>query len=233
MLDSKPSTKKIIHPEFAQRMQSACDSNPNVPPQNHGRLGWFSTEIERRFHKSVTIETVRKWMSGETIPRPKMMGYLAAVLEVDHAWLAVGSAPDLSQKEKRVRDATADGAVNLVAGMIQMDGGHPAFPVPGDDRAAKSKVDLYAVIKGVQYAFHVAVAQLTDDGAVLSVPAQSVGEILVLAIFRTGAFSYRIFELEAEKIKAEGKRKADTYAVQMPAQPDASWKEIQSFSQRL
>lgn len=67
--------KKIVHPEFARRMQIACDGNPNIPLPNHGRLGWFSFEIERRFNAKVTIETVRKWFAGETIPRTKMMGY--------------------------------------------------------------------------------------------------------------------------------------------------------------
>lgn len=147
---------KVVHPDFARRMQQACDGNPNVPPVNYGRLGWFSSEIEKRFGKQVTIETVRKWFAGETIPRPQMMGYLAAVLEVDHAWLAVGKATEMTEKQQRVRNAVADGAVNLIAGMIQICGGYPAFPTENDRRAKESKIDLYAVIKGAQYAFHVA-----------------------------------------------------------------------------
>ena len=214
-------------------MQAACDGNPSVPQQNHGRLGWFSSQIEERFNKSVTVETVRKWFAGETVPRPKMMGYLAAVLEVDHAWLAVGSSPQIGEKQKKVRNATADGAVNLVAGLIQICGGHPAFPIDDDARALKNKIDLYAVIKGAQYAFHVTIADLTDDGASFAVPVQSVGEAVVLGVLRKGELDFSFFEIEVEKIESAGKRRGDLYTIQMPVHPDSSWKQITSFSQRL
>lgn len=230
MLDSK---KKIVHPEFAKRMQAACDGNPNVPLPNHGRLGWFSAEIEDRFGARVTIETVRKWFAGETIPRTKMMGYLAAVLEVDHAWLAVGGSNDISDKQKKLRDATADGAVNLVTGLIQICGGHPAFPDKDDKRAESGKIDLYAVIKGAQYAFHVAVAEQIDDGFSFAIPVEALSAALVLGVVRTGELAFRFFELDGEKVAAEGKRKGDRYSLKMPSDPDASWREILTFSNRI
>lgn len=230
---SKVKSDKIAHPEFARRMQIACDNNPDVPLPNYGRLGWFVSEIERRFNVTVTVETVRKWFAGETIPRPKMLGYLAAVLSVDHAWLSVGSNPEISEKQKKVRDATADGAVNLVAGLIQICGGHPAFPTEGDAHAKAKKIDLYAFIKGAQYAFHVAMATNADDGAHLAVPIEAVGAALVLAVIRTGELSFRFFELDAEKIEAEGKRKGEVVNIVMPAEPGSDWKEIHTFSARL
>ena len=233
MLNAPDHTTKIAHPEFAKRLQIACDGNPNVPLPNYGRLGWFSTEIERRFGVSVTIETVRKWFAGETVPRTKTMGYLAAVLEVDHAWLAVGTSPQITEKQKKVRDATADGAVNLVAGLIQICGGYPAFPAENDARAQSSKIDLYAVIKGVQYAFHVVMAETTDDGFTFGIPVEAVGSTQVLAVVRTGELAFRFFELDEDLIEEKGKRKGGFFSLPMPADIGPEWKEILSFSNRL
>lgn len=234
MLNSlEVKSKKIVHPEFAKRMQLACDGNPNVPPLNHGRLGWFSTEIEKRFHAKVTIETVRKWFAGETIPRPKMMGYLAAVLEVDHAWLSVGASPQIADKQKKARDATADGAVNLVAGLIQICGGSPAFPDDADDRAKSRHIDLYAVIKGAQYSMHVVMAEQVDDSYRFAIPIEAVGEAVILGVVRTGELAFRFFELDGDKISEEGKRKGGAYNLSMPSAPGKEWKEITTFSNRL
>lgn len=230
MLDSK---KKVVHPDFAQRMQIACDGNPNVPLPNYGRLGWFSNEIERRFGAKVTIETVRKWFAGETLPRPKMLGYLAAVLEVDHAWLSVGTSPQISEKQKRVRNATADGAVNLVAGLIQICGGYPAFPEDKDARAESEKIDLYAVIKGAQYSFHIAMAEEVAAGHQFAIPFETVGHALVLGVVRVAELAFRFFELDGDLIAEVGKRKGGSYLVEMPAEPGPEWKEVTTFSNRL
>jgi len=214
-------------------MQSACDGNPNVPLPNHGRLGWFVTELERRFQAKTTIETVRKWFAGETLPRPKMLGYLAAVLEVDHAWLSVGASPQLAEKQKKVRNATADGAVNLVAGLIQICGGSPAFPDEGDGRAERHKIDLYAVIKGAQYSMHVATAERVGAGYLFAIPVEVVGAALILGVVRVGELAFRFFELDGDKVSEVGKRKGGSYNVEVPSEPTGEWKEILTFSNRL
>lgn len=230
-LDTKP--KKIVHPEFAKRMQLACDGNPNVPLPNHGRLGWFVTEFERRFGASVTIETVRKWFAGETIPRPKMMGYLAATLEVDHAWLSVGATSQITEKQKKVRNAAADGAVNVVAGLIQICGGSPAFPDDKDRRAAEDKIDLYAVIKGAQYSFHVCLGERAGNEYQFAIPTEAVRSALVIGLIRTGDLAFRFFEMEGELIAERGQRKGGFFIVTAPANPASTWKEITTFSERL
>lgn len=230
MLNSPETRKKVAHPDFAQRMQIACDGNPNVPLPNYGRLGWFSSEFERRFGAKVTIETVRKWFAGETIPRPKMMGYLAAVLEVDHAWLAVGSTSQIAEKEKKVRNASADGAVNLVAGLIQICGGNPAFPDEKDRRAREDKIDLYAVIKGAQYSFHVVVGEQSGEEIAFTVPSEALRSAIILGVVRTGDLTFRFFELESEKIAEEGKRKGGYFILTSPIE---GLKEILTFSERL
>lgn len=230
-LEVKP--KKIVHPEFAKRMLLACDGNPNVPLPNHGRLGWFVTEIDRRFGAPLTIETVRKWFAGETIPRTKMMGYLAAVLEVDHAWLAVGTTSQVSEKQKKVRNAVADGAVNLVAGLIQICGGSPAFPDDKDRRATEDKIDIYAVIKGAQYSFHVCFGERNGDQHQFVIPTEALRSAIVIGVIRTGELAFRFFELESELVAERGQRKGGFFTLNAPADPKTEWKEITTFSERL
>jgi len=181
-----PKVKKILHPDFARRMQIACDGNPRVPQPNHGRLRWFAEQLAKQFQDEVTIETVRKWFAGESRPRPKLMTHLASVLQVDEAWLAVGKAPEITEKQRTVRNAVASGAVNVVAGFISMCGAYPAFPTDDDTRAQDRKIDLYAVIRGAQFSFHVAVGDLTENRVRFTVPVEAAEDAFVIGVVRTG-----------------------------------------------
>lgn len=214
---------KLIHPDFARRMQQACDANADVPPPNYGRLGWFADHIEKVSGKRVTIETVRKWFAGEARPRPKMITALAQVLKVDEAWLSLGKTPELSDREMRVRNASADGVVNLVAGMVRMFGGNPAFPAEGDKFAQDHKVDLYSIIRGAQYAFHVAAAQ--DGKFVVPVEAK---DVFVLGVIHLGGTSFQLVELS--DIEEVGKRKGGAFEIAVDAR---DWRIIESFAERL
>lgn len=141
---------------FAQRLNTACDGHPHIPEYGHGRQTWIKEKLD------VSHEAVRKWFSGETRPRPLKMKALARILEVDEAWLSLGVIPDTPHDEKRARSGQVEGAVNVVGGLIQMNGGHIAFP--GDNDARASYVDLYAIIKGAQYAVNVALAKHISNG---------------------------------------------------------------------
>lgn len=216
--------KQIAHPDFARRMVQACDGNTNVPLPNYGRLGWFVKELEK-LGAEVTQETIRKWFAGEARPRPKMLAKLAQVLKVDEAWLSVGKTPELSEKEAKVRNASADGVVNLVAGMIQMCGGRPAFPLDDDKFAQKNKVDLYAIIRGAQYPFHVVLVQ--DGKAVIPTEAK---DAFVLGVQHIGEIAYKLFELDWEGVEAVGRRKGGAIEVELA---DRDWKPVTSFNDRL
>jgi hypothetical protein len=212
--------KKVPHPEFAQRLQLACDGNPDVPLPNYGRLGWFVTQLEERFGISVQAESVRKWFYGETLPRHRAMNALAVILKVDEAWLALGKARDVTEKQAKLRDAEVDGVVNLIAGFVAMDGGHPAFP-----KDKSSNVDLYAIIKGAQYSIHVV---LENDGF-FYVPFRALEDCLAIGVVRGKGFSVKCYELDAELLAAAGKRDGAF----MKAPIDLEWREITSFSERL
>lgn len=223
--------KKIAHPDFAQRMYQACDGNPHVPPANFGRLGWFKTQLEERFDHSVTIETVRKWFAGESRPREKPMQYLSQLLAVDHSWLALGVEPEVSEKERKVRNASADGAVNVIAGLIAIGGGHPAFPFEDDARASDEKIDLYAIIRGAQYAFHIVLGLHHDDSWQFTVPVEALNT-LVLGVMVEGT-NVTVLELDREGIEQRGRRKAGHVEVTAAHGDDGAWTRITSFSHRL
>lgn len=223
--------KTVAHPDFAQRMQLACDGNPDIPPPNFGRLGWFAERVTNTRGENVTIETVRKWFAGETLPRRAQMTQLAQALKVSPAWLALGENPELTEREKKVRNAVADGAVNVTAGFISMCGGHPAFPEANDQRAKKNKIDLYAVIRGAQYSFSVVVGVEKEDGVHFAVPVEAIHETLVLGVVRTSDLCVEFYELDLLGLETAGKRKSSI--IDAPLSADHKWRKINTFAERL
>lgn len=207
--------KKIEHPAFARRMAQACDGNSDVPPPNYGRLQWFVDQLDAAGMHS-TPESVRKWFAGEALPRPKTMRVLAEILKVDEAWLSLGHAPELDQRQQKLRNAEADGVVNVVAGFIQMCGSSPAFPAANDKRA---HVDVYAIIKGAQYAIHVSLEK--DGKYIIPVGAE---ENFVVGVLRTDDLECQFYEVNA----SAGKRKGGFIEVESAGQ-----KRIRTFAERL
>ena len=150
---------------FAKRLHQAAENRPDVPPFGLGRQTWIKERM------GVSHEAVRKWLSGETRPRPAAMKNLSTLLGVDEAWLSLGVAPDVPQKQREARNAVADGAVNVFAGLIQMNGGHCAFPGPEDER--REFVDLYAIIRGSQFSVHVSLGhEISRDVFKFQIPKE-------------------------------------------------------------
>lgn len=220
-----PVVKKVRYPEFAQRMQLACDSNPDIPLPNYGRLNWFVNQFESKYNRSLTVETLRKWFAGMTQPKsPEIMGELASLLKVDTAWLAYGvQEPDAPSK--KTRQAQAIGVVNVIAGFVSMAGSVPGFPNEDDKRAQDAKIDFYAVIKGATYAFNITLGVTKGSDTIFPVKAQAVGECLLLGVVQTSPFSVEVYELDAET----GRRKDGN--VEVPLTPET--RRITSFAERL
>ena len=220
----KEMQQKIKDPEFAARMQQACDGKPDVPPANYGRLGWFVEQLEKKYGEHSTIETVRRWLSGESRPRRHKIMHLAEILKVDPVWLEAGLASDVSVKERRLRNYDADGSVNLVAGLIQMSGWNPAFP---EDEGPD--VDILAVIRGAAYKFHIVSGAKVGDDWVFNVPTQAL-DCVVVGLVRDAEFTFRFFELDSETIKEKSNRKSGYYEVAL-SQHD--WNQITTFADRI
>jgi len=192
---------------FAKRLEIACEGNPHCPTDLYrGKQKWVYDGLESEFGVKVSSEAVRKWFSGESRPRPKVMSYLARLLEVDEGWLSLGITPDLTPVEKKKRSALADGAVNLFAGMIQMGGGHIAFP---DDDSAH----IYAIIAGKQISIDVALPfALGRDQFRLTI-SDRLDKKMVVAVFEEESFGYQVIALTPDQIRDAGEHRGDYYEV--------------------
>lgn len=228
--------KEVRHKDFAKRVAQACDSNPKVPPQNYGRLAWFVKELETRFDFHSSPETVRKWLAGLMMPRRENMTMLAQILEVDPVWLSMGVAPELDSRQQKVRDASADGAVNVVAGFMQMDGATVAFPAADDQRAKDQHIDLNVIIKGAMYAVHVVQGvEHSIDNWRFAVPT-GAENAFVLGVVRADSTSVKLFEIDQEILEVEGKRRGGFTELNVGADfssGEHTLKQINGFRQRL
>lgn len=220
------------HKDFAKRLALAIDRQPHVPPINHGRLRWFTEQLEAR-GVSVREETVRKWFAGETIPRQKALLALADLLDADSAWLSLGRTP-LDQRAAQLRNAEADGVVNVLAGFIQMGGATPAFP--SESRDDEGVVDITAIIRGALYALHIALAREVGGAFYFAVPVQALDTTVVLGVIPKAGFAIDVLELDARRVLAEAVRKGDHFEVAMDLSyrtNGQAWRQITTFSERI
>lgn len=141
---------------FSFRLESACDE-AGIPGFRQGRQSHFKRQL------GVSPEAVRRWFSGESIPRQETIRKLAKMLKVDPAWLQYGSAPEVQTIEKPL-DANA--ATLHVAATMQFAGFTVAFSGAGD-------ADFVAIKRGVSYNVKVVSARHTRDGYVFEAPYDS------------------------------------------------------------
>lgn len=221
--------REIREPEFAARLAQACDAHQIVPPLHSGRLTWIQRQLKTHYNEPVSVETVRKWFAGEAKPRADKLSKLAQLLEVDEAWLSLGVAHDITPRERVVRNAMADGVVNVIAGLIQMDGGLPAFPEENDEEAKAKNIDLHAIIRGGKFDIHVSMGEREGNQLRFQVPSKNES-LVVLGVLRNG-FAFEVYDISRELI-ATGHRKG--VAVEVLVDPtDDRLHQIESFKQRL
>lgn len=157
------------------------------------------------------------------------MRALAQILKVDEGWLAAGRSPDLTETQRKTRNVVAGAAVNLVAGFIQLGGGHPSFPEDDDAVAKASRIDLYSIIRGAHYRFHITAIVGESDGHFI-VPADARDNTIVLGVVPLEGFQVLIYELDWETIQRVGVRKPGGFEVRLA---DGDFKQIKSFAERL
>lgn len=189
--------KIIRDPAFGKRFQIACDNHPDCPPLHQGRLSWIVQQFKIRFNVDTTSETVRKWSVGEVRPRHNTMVMLTQIFEVDLGWFSVGDETQTASERKK-RNAIAEGAVNLVAGMIAMDGGHPSFPEQDD--AMSNGVDLYAIIRGAHYRVKVVVGEDTGKHIEFPIPA-NYANLFVIGLVKKNKLNWDVLEIDTETIQ--------------------------------
>lgn len=192
----------IVDAAFAKRLTEACDSSPIVPDYNKGRLVWIQRQLQEIPGVKVSIESIRKWLSGEARPRPKMLSNLARVMKVDEVWLALGVTPGLTPDQKVTRSIYADGSVNLVAGLVQMDGGHIAFVEPDDPQSAYA--DFHAIIHGKAHLIKVNVGTMTNGKQVnFSLPNEH-DRVTTIGVVKGAPGEYRLYRIPSELVQKYG-----------------------------
>lgn len=232
----EPAPRLIRDKAFARRINEACDQNKHVPAYNFGRLSWVRDHLISEHRVKVSIETVRKWFAGESRPRPDKMRKLAALLKVDEAWLSLGITPEMAPDARSAFNAAASGAVNLVAGLIQLNGGHPAFPEEGDERGKNS--NLYAIIKGKSHDFYVTLGHEDDGSFLFTLPADHANSVCI-GVVQTGPlrcdfirFDSNLLDKHADNkggfAEVTVKRDGGEYATRRD-----HWEKIKTFKERF
>ena len=221
---------------FANRLNAACDNHPRVPPYNYGRLTWVRQQLIDMADVEVSMETVRKWFSGEARPRPDKMKKIAELLSVDEAWLSLGITPEMNPDDRKSYMLASEGAVNLVAGMVQLSGNSVATPDQKDPRA--KGMNLLAIIKGKIHPMYVALGAEVDGGYKFVVPADHVNNHII-GVVPVGHSRYDILHLITETLEKHADMKGGFGEVVV--RKDGSdymtrkdvWPKIKSFADRL
>lgn len=196
--EARPTIQK--DGQFAKRLDVAMNSHPGAPDA-HGRQKWLRERLITYGNTDVSPEAVRKWFAGLSRPRPSIMRELARVLEVDEAWLSLGLTPVETPVKAEERNALTRGSVNVMAGLIQMFGGHIAFPEPGEEG-----IDVHAIINGKRLQVEIKTPVPAADGTLKLAIAKGWEKRIVLAVVREDPFNIRIFRVPSEMIEAGRRR---------------------------
>lgn len=201
---------------FAKRLETACEANPHCPTDEYrGKQKWLYTKLEEDFGIKVSPEAVRKWFAGETKPRPKVMVAVARILEVDIGWLQLGIKPDQTNSEKKVRNAQAEGAVNALAGFIQMAGSSVAFP------EKDGEVDMFAIVAGRQHQIEANLALSVGMDQYRFIINQGHEDRTVIGIIKVeDAFALRFVRITSEMIEKQGTRRGDFWELVIDQRAD-------------
>lgn len=198
--DSRPANV-IREPEFATRLTTACEKHPGHPAGKRGVQKWLRERIAAKTGKTVSPEATRKWFAGESRPRPQLMAAIAEILEVDLSWLTNGVRPTF---ENKVSKALAKGSSNYLAGLIQMSGGHIAFP-ERDDMG-----DIFVIQAGRPIAVDVAVASpMAEDYFTFSVNDDYDRKTIVGLVPTDKKTVFQLIRLTTEILDEKSDRRGD------------------------
>lgn len=167
--------------------------------------------------------------------RDKTLRALAHVIGQTPSWLLIGDTGALPLKEQRVRNAAADGAVNVLAGFLRMNGASAAFPDPSMKDEIDHHVDILATIKGGIYRISVITAQLVEgEQWLFAAPFAAISErIKVIGVVPVSDLVCDFIYFDHEELLERGKRsKTGTLDVITDAQYQADgfvWPRIESF----
>ena len=201
---------------FVKRLNQACDDVPHlIPPHGEGR------QIELAKRMGMSQEGVRKWFAGEAMPRRARMHKLAALLEVEEPWLALGVMPELSREEKKINARNVDGAVLVVMGLITMAGGMCALPSDSDPR--RGYVDFYAILRGTQMAIHVSLAHGKAPSVWEIILPREFKDVRTIAVLPLNNNRFDFIDVDAIHAPKYVYRKSGAYGLSLTKGPDGTY----------
>lgn len=106
--------QNAVNLAFAKRLSDAMDIHPRCP-EGYGRNTWLKRELEE-VGVNVSLETIRKWLAGEVLPRRPKIGALAKALRIDETWLAMGAQPVFLQPRDS-KSESLEAALRQIRGM--------------------------------------------------------------------------------------------------------------------
>lgn len=192
---------------FAGRLKQACDDHDQVPPYGHGRQAHIATRLK------VSQEAVRKWFTGEAVPKREKIKAPADLLEVDEAWLALGVEPEIDRRQKRVHADRTDGAIYVMYGMFSLAGGHCAFPSEKDIR--REFVDLYAILGGTQMAVHVCVGREISKDRFEFILPREFQDVRCIGFVHRGGMRFHAINLSYNGVAEHLEKKGGAYVLQV------------------
>lgn len=210
MATTIPTSLVVLHESFARRMKQACDAKEATPALNDGRLVWIKTKMAAEGH-DVSLQTVMRWYYGAAMPRQKKLISLAKILGVSPSWLALGRE-DRSRVDTTARRISPEGAVNALAGHMQMAGVPCAFPERGDPRA--ETIHFYSIIEGRQHPIYATPANPDQKGhqVVFQVPGNH-SKALVLVVLSVDQKTIEVWHVPTESIDNAAERDSDMKTV--------------------
>jgi transcriptional regulator with XRE-family HTH domain len=203
----------IRDPAFAKRLTQIVDNSPVVPAYNFGRLSWICDQFKERFNVSVSNESVRKWFSGEARPRPDKMRQLAEILRCDEAYLSLGKNPEMDLAAKQKHTRAVDGAVHILAGLINLSGHGVAFSDEDDPRV--HDIDLYSIIGGKKRSFKAMLARDMGDWKYKFTSSPNPAGVTNVVVVRTSPLRFDLLIVPPEVILSDGKAQGGYYDLEM------------------
>lgn len=189
---------------FAKRLEIACDNNDLVPAQHQGRQSWVARQLGEVYNVKATRETVSRWFSGEAYPRPDKMVALSALLQVDEGWLSHGSKDESVFESSKLKNAAVEGPVNLIIGMLSIDGINCAFPESDDPRA--SDAHFYTILGGKQLGIWASLGVETAEGYRFTASSKT-DKVVSLGVVRRGPTDFDVYHLTSKLLTEHGTRR--------------------------
>lgn len=185
---------------FAQRLERACVRSKEVPRYGKGVQRFLAERL------GVSESAIGKYFEGRARPVPKLMTRLAAILNVDEAWLSlgigVGAMPTAYQYSEKA------GAGAYLAFGIFMSAGYQCEFVkePGP-------VDFYAIKAGKRLDISVTLGQrLSSDQCLASVRPNS-DSLLNLCAIPENATDFAILVMDKVGVERFGSPSSESIDV--------------------